>query len=83
MLSSPLANLSTFIYGEVMPTIIFTFDDEIDCPECLGAGEVEYEFNVIDHIRGGEVVGIVKECRMCGGSGVVYVEGGPDDDEAA
>jgi hypothetical protein len=38
---------------------------------------------VIDHIRGGEVVGIVKECRMCGGSGVVYVEGGPDDDEAA
>jgi DnaJ-class molecular chaperone len=80
MLSSPLASVSTFIYGEIMPTIIFTFDDEIDCPECGGEGRVEYEFNVIDHIRGGEVVGLVRECRMCEGSGVIYVE--PADDEA-
>jgi len=66
-----------------MTTIIFTFDDEVECPECLGAGEVEYEFEVIDHIRGGEIVGIIKQCRLCKGSGVIYVEGGPDDDEAA
>ena len=46
------------------------------------AGEVEYEFEVIDHIRGGEIVGIIKQCRLCEGSGVIYVEGDPDYDEA-
>ena len=37
-----------------MTTIIFTFDDEVECPECGGEGRVEYEFEVIDHIRGGD-----------------------------
>lgn len=64
-----------------MATFIFTFDDEIDCPECFGAGEVEYEFYVIDHIRGGEYIGRVLPCKMCEGSGVIYVE--PEDDGAA
>ena len=64
-----------------MTTIIFTFDDEVECPECGGEGRVEYEFEVIDQIRGGEIVGLVRECRMCEGNGVIYVEGGPDYDD--
>ena len=43
-----------------MTTFIFTIDDEVECPECLGDGEVEYEFNVIDQFRGGEIVCLVR-----------------------
>jgi DnaJ-class molecular chaperone len=64
-----------------MTTIIFTFDDEVECPECAGVGECEYDFEVIDHLRGGEIVSLVRECRMCDGNGVIYVEGEPEDDE--
>jgi hypothetical protein len=78
--STGVYNVSTFLVRFFMATIIFTFDEEVECPECAGFGEVEYEFEVIDHIRGGEIVGIVKECRMCEGSGVIYVEGEVDED---
>lgn len=64
-----------------MTGYIFTPDDEIECPECLGFGEVEYDFEVIDHLRGGEIVSRVLECRVCEGSGVAYVIGGAADDE--
>lgn len=64
-----------------MTTYIFTIDDEVECPECLGDGRVEYDFNVIDQFRGGEIVSRVLTCRMCDGSGVIYVEGGLDDDK--
>jgi len=65
-----------------MVTIMqFIFTPEFECPECLGVGEVEYEFYVIDHIRGGEIIGRVMECRMCEGSGLVTEA--PDEDDSA
>ena len=61
--------------------IVFTPEFEFECPECLGEGIVEYEFYVIDHLRGGEIIGKEMECRHCGGSGVVYDPPDTDDED--
>ena len=47
------------------------------CPECGGVGECEYEEARPDPMawRGGELVGVIRECHVCEGVGEV------DDDE--
>ena len=47
------------------------------CPECGGVGEAEYEEARPDPMgwRGGELVGVMRECQLCDGWGEI------DDDE--
>lgn len=56
-------------------------DDYIECPECGGEGTCEYEVAKPDWgaPRGGELVGVIMECEVCGGSGEILAE--EDDQE--
>ena len=42
------------------------------CWECGGYGKKEYEQAVPDPIRGGDLVGVIRECYDCHGDGKLY-----------
>lgn len=42
------------------------------CWECGGYGKKEYTEAVPDPIRGGDLVGAVRECHLCYGGGELY-----------
>lgn len=42
------------------------------CWECGGYGKKEYTEAVPDPIRGGDLVGVVRECHLCHGGGELY-----------
>lgn len=57
------------------------FEPAIDCPECNGWGECEYEIAVPMSFTNpyGYLDTITATCEMCGGSGVLEIE--DDNDE--
>lgn len=57
------------------------FLGEKECPECDGAGEVEYEVGVPAYGAplGGELEVYVGECENCNGNGWIEFDGMDDD----
>ena len=54
----------------------------INCPECAGLGEVEYDRPVRDFVNGGEYESYWADCKNCNGSGQIEpLE--EDEDEVA
>jgi len=47
---------------------------EIECPECEGEGELEYEVAVVDYDHGGYLAGKFMDCERCGGNGYLVVD---------
>jgi DnaJ-class molecular chaperone len=43
----------------------------INCPECAGLGEVEYDRPVRDFVNGGEYESYWADCENCHGSGQI------------
>ena len=43
----------------------------INCPECAGLGEVEYDRPVRDFVNGGEYESYWADCKNCNGSGQI------------
>lgn len=55
---------------------LMPWEKEVECPECGGFGECEYEYGMPDPMawRGGELQDCTEECHECQGRGVVIVE---------
>ena len=51
------------------------------CPECGGAGQVEYEVPVVDYEHGGYLDTEWGDCENCGGTGEIEDWEDEDDDE--
>lgn len=54
------------------------YPNEIECPECGGEGECEYEVSVVDYQHGGYLKGEVMTCQRCHGDGFI---GAGEEDE--
>ena len=47
----------------------------LECPECQGSGEAEYEVAVVDYVCGGYYTDQTMTCQLCDGFGLIE----PDD----